>query len=312
MSKSKKVNFTRRANGEGSVYQIKDGRFGAAISLGKDEAGKRLRHVETGKTEQEAIDKMKRWLAQNGYMGEETIIINGQSTISEFVEEFKVKGLLGSGISDVTFENYSYALKHFQEYFKGKRIGMVDTDEINRFFVWMVNYTENGEFKYSQTSLDRTVYVTGRMFGRAVRKGYLSANPMKDNDFKKPVSKKKTLPIKSLTSEEISSLKTALMNNKIVYPVIALMSVLGHITHSIALILRRKKTKPFAIQRPFLPACVVQFDGEILTIPLAGQRIKPDIVILLTREWHTVLAEPNIVIVQYVWVCNSRKQFYEA
>lgn len=30
---SKKVQFTRRANGEGSVYQIKDGRFGAAISL---------------------------------------------------------------------------------------------------------------------------------------------------------------------------------------------------------------------------------------------------------------------------------------
>ena len=49
MGKSKKVNFTRRANGEGSVYQIKDGRFGAAISLGKDTTGKRLRHVETGK-----------------------------------------------------------------------------------------------------------------------------------------------------------------------------------------------------------------------------------------------------------------------
>lgn len=75
---SKKVQFTRRANGEGSVYQIKDGRFGAAISLGKDESGKRLRHVETGKTEQEAIDKMKLWLAKNGHMGEETIIINGQ------------------------------------------------------------------------------------------------------------------------------------------------------------------------------------------------------------------------------------------
>lgn len=130
---SKKVQFTRRANGEGSVYQIKDGRFGAAISLGKDETGKRLRHVETGKTEQEAIDKIKRWLSQNGYMGEEnTIIINGQSTIDKFVEEFKIKGLLGSGISDVTLENYSYALKHFQKYFKGKCIGIVDTDEPKR------------------------------------------------------------------------------------------------------------------------------------------------------------------------------------
>lgn len=227
MSKSKKVNFTRRANGEGSVYQIKDGRFGAAISLGKDEAGKRLRHVETGKTEQEAIDKMKRWLAQNGYMGEETIIINGQSTISEFVEEFKVKGLLGSGISDVTLENYSYALKHFQEYFKGKRIGTVDTDEVNRFFAWMVNFMENGTYKYSQVTLDRTVYVVNRMFSRAVRKEYLPSNPMNNEEFKTPRSKKKTVEITALSSEDISILKSALMANKVVYPVIALMSATG-------------------------------------------------------------------------------------
>lgn len=225
---SKKVNFIRRANGEGSVYQIKDGRFGAAISLGKDESGKRLRHVETGKTEQEAIDKMKLWLSKNGYMGEEnTIIINGQSPISEFVEEFKVKGLLGSGISDVTFENYSYALKHFQEYFKGKRIGMVDTDEINRFFAWMVNFMENGKFKYSQTSLDRTAYVVNRMFARAVRKGYLSTNPMDTEEFKTPRSKKKTTEIKALSQEDIGILRNALMENKTVYPVIALMSITG-------------------------------------------------------------------------------------
>lgn len=224
---SKKVQFTRRANGEGSVYQIKDGRFGAAISLGKDETGKRLRHVETGKTEQEAIDKMKRWLAQNGYMGEETIIINGQSTINEFVEEFKVKGLLGSGISDVTFENYAYALKHFQEYFKGNRIGMVDTDEMNRFFAWMVNFVEDGKYKYSQVTLDRTVYVVNRMFSRAVRKGYLAVNPMQDGDFKKPYSKKKTAKITALTQEDMSILRNALMENKTVYPVIALMSITG-------------------------------------------------------------------------------------
>ena len=225
---SKKVQFTRRANGEGSVYQIKDGRFGAAISLGKDETGKRLRHVETGKTEQEAIDKMKRWLAQNGYMGEEnTIIINGQSPINEFVEEFKVKGLLGSGISDVTFENYSYALKHFQECFKGKRIGMVDTDEMNRFFAWMVNFTEDGKYKYSQVTLDRTVYVVNRMFSRAVRKGYLSTNPMDTEEFKTPRSKKKTTKITALTQEDMGILRNALMENKAVYPVIALMSITG-------------------------------------------------------------------------------------
>lgn len=187
---SKKVQFTRRANGEGSVYQIKDGRFGAAISLGKDESGKRLRHVETGKTEQEAIDKMKLWLAKNGHMGEETIIINGQSTVEEFVEDFKLRNLMG-GTSDRTFENYSYVLKYFQNHFKGMRIGMIDTEQIKRFFANMVNYKENGQYKYSQVTLDRTAYIVGRMFKRAVKKGYLSSNPMDDEDFKKPVSKKK-------------------------------------------------------------------------------------------------------------------------
>ena len=100
---SKKVQFTRRANGEGSVYQIKDGRFGAAISLGKDETGKRLRHVETGKTEQEAIDKMQLWLYKNGELKDEKVVINGQSTVEEFVEDFKLRNLMGS-TSDRTFE----------------------------------------------------------------------------------------------------------------------------------------------------------------------------------------------------------------
>lgn len=208
-------------------YKMASGRYGIAVSLGKDDTGKRLRHVETGKSEQKVIDKMKLWLAKNGYMGQETVVINGQSTVEEFVEEYKVRGLLGSGISDVTFENYSYALKHFQEYFKGKRIGTVDTDEINRFFSWMVNSMENGKYKYSQATLGRTAYVVGRMFGRAVRKGYLSTNPIKNEDFKKPCSKKTTKKITSLSQEEMNILKTALMKNKTVYPVIALMSVTG-------------------------------------------------------------------------------------
>lgn len=223
---SKKVQFTRRANGEGSVYQIKDGCFGAAISLGKDETGKRLRHVETGKTEQEAIDKMKLWLSKNGYMGEETVIINGQSTVEEFVEDFKLRNLMG-GTSDRTFENYSYVLKYFQNHFKDMRIGMIDTEQIKRFFASMVNYKENGQYKYSQVTLDRTAYIVGRMFKRVVKKGYLPSNPMDDEDFTKPVSKKKTEQPKALSDEELSTLKEALEGNPVVYPVIALMAITG-------------------------------------------------------------------------------------
>lgn len=86
---------------------------------------------------------------------------------------------------------------------------------------------ENGKFKYSQTSLDRTAYVVNRMFARAVRKGYLSTNPMDTEEFKTPRSKKKTTEIKALSQEDIGILRNALMENKTVYPVIALMSITG-------------------------------------------------------------------------------------
>lgn len=227
MNKSKKMQFTRRANGEGSVYQMKDGRIGAAISLGKDANGKRLRHVETGKTEQDAIQKMQLWLFQNGYMGQQTVVINGQTTVEEFVEDFRLRSLMGSGISDRTFENYSYALKHFQDYFRGQRIGTIASEEMKRFFAWMVNYEENGQYKYSQVTLDRTVYVVNRMFKRAVNKGYLSSNPMGDPDFKKPISKKGVKHPKALSNEELIILKKALEGNQVVYPVIALMAITG-------------------------------------------------------------------------------------
>lgn len=222
MAKSKK----RQANGEGSVYQMQDGRFGAAVSLGKDANGNRIRHVVTGKTEQEVKDKMNLWLAKNGHIGQETIVLNGQSSVEEFVEDFKLRNLLG-GTSDRTFENYSYVLKHFENHFKDKRIGMIDTEELNRFFVSMVNYKENGQYKYSQVTLDRTTYIVRRMFKRAVKKGYLSSNPMDDEDFKKPVSKKKTERPKALSDEELSTLKRALEGNQVVYPVIALMAITG-------------------------------------------------------------------------------------
>lgn len=72
-----------------------------------------------------------------------------------------------------------------------------------------------------------TAYVINRMFKRAVRKKYLPINPLQDDDFKKPTTKKKTQEINALTADEISILKDVLVTNKVVYPVIALMSVTG-------------------------------------------------------------------------------------
>lgn len=228
MCKSKKVQFTRRKNGEGSVYPIKDGRYGAAISLGKDATGKRIRHVETGRTENEAIDKMRLWLAKNGKIAEEEVIINGQTSVEEFVDDFRINALQSSRISDVTLESYLYAIRHFEDAFKGKKIGMVDVEEVNKFFTSMIDEEkEDGTYKYGQATLDLTAYIMNRMFKRAVKKKYLPVNPMADEDYEKPVSNKKKQDIISLSQEELNILKNALSESKIIYPVIQLMSITG-------------------------------------------------------------------------------------
>lgn len=231
MGKSKKI--VRRPNGEGSVYQMKDGRFGTAVSLGKDESGKRLRHVETGKTEQEALDKMHLWLSKNGYLEEEKVVINGQTTVEEFVEEFKVKALRNSVrkdkdvVSDVTYYNYVCMLQPFVTAFAGKRICEVDAYALNKFFSGIKNSMVQGKYQYSKTSIGRMVLIIGRMFNRAVEKNYLDSNPMNDHDFKIPQSNKEEKSITALTNDEVDTLLNTLKSHNTLYPVVRFMLQTG-------------------------------------------------------------------------------------
>lgn len=233
MGKSKKVNFTRRQNGEGSVYQIKDGRFGAAVSLGKDANGKRLRHVETGKTEQTVIDKMKLWLAQHGYMEQDKVVLNGQSCVEEFIESFKVQELLTSDISDATYDNYCYMLKHFENYFRGKRLSSIDRSDIKKFFSDMSKVKENGEYKYSDVTIKRIKFIVGKMYAWAIDEKILESSPIDWRTYKPPTAKKKTAPITALTAGELQIIKNAVLANKAVYPVIAIMAHTGMRTEEV-------------------------------------------------------------------------------
>lgn len=224
---SKKVQFIRRKNGEGSIYPIRDGRFGAAISLGKDANGKRIRHVETGRTEQEAIDKMKLWLSKNGYMEQDKVVLNGQSTVEEFIEYFKVNELLTSGISDATYDNYCYMLKYFEDYFRGKRLADIDRNSIKQFFSDMSKAKANGEYKYSDVTIKRVKFIVGKLYAWAVDDNKLESSPIDWSRYKPPTAKKKTEPISALTLNELETIKNAVMGNKAVYPVIALMAHTG-------------------------------------------------------------------------------------
>ena len=201
---SNKQKNTRRTNGEGSVYQMKDGRYGAACSLGKDENGKRVRHVETGKTEQEVIDKMHLWLSKNGYLEEEEVKLNGQNKVEEFVQEYKVKVLMHIEVTSRTYENYSNMFVPFIKFFDGYAMKDVDDDEIRRFFSYLSKPDEDGKARYSSVTIGRIKWLLGKMFKRAVDKKYLQVNPMGGDEYSKPnKTKRKKSRINGFSKEPL-------------------------------------------------------------------------------------------------------------
>ncbi|RMC97800.1 site-specific integrase [Clostridium autoethanogenum] len=224
--KSKTNKKMRRKKGEGTIYKMKDGRYGAAVSFGKTIDGKRDRKIITGKTEEIVTEKMKAFLKKVGAVEnrKDDSIINDKTLVEDFVREFKLRSLLRSKIASRTYENYEFALSYFEEYFNGRSIGSVDTLNIDEFFEKMEDArSDTGEYTYSQVTLNRIKYIVERMFKRACNKGYISNNPFNDEDFNNPKSKKEKQKIVSLSKNEIKSIYKALQNNKLVFPVIQLM-----------------------------------------------------------------------------------------
>ncbi|MPM05901.1 Tyrosine recombinase XerC [bioreactor metagenome] len=225
MAKTKKK-ATRRSPGEGTIYQMKDGRYGAAVSLGKDENGKRIRPIITGVSEDDVREKMKNLLQEmKAVDNNEPVIINSLTSVEDFIKEFKLKSLLNKPeISSRTYENYEYSLNHFENAYRGKPIGSMDTAELNSFFRGMENtLTGIGVFKYSQASLDRLEYILERMYRRGMKKGYISLNPFDDEDYSKPKSKQEKKEVLALTKDECEAMVAVLQENKLIYPVIGFM-----------------------------------------------------------------------------------------
>ncbi|MBK5240234.1 hypothetical protein [Clostridium sp.] len=85
-------NKVRNSSGKGTIFLRKDGRYGAAVSLGKDENGKRIRPNVTGKTEEEAKEKMRVLLMKMELIDEEEISIitfDSKTLVEDFIKEFK-------------------------------------------------------------------------------------------------------------------------------------------------------------------------------------------------------------------------------
>lgn len=228
--------------------------FLAYVDLGKDENGKRVRPKVRGRTEDEAAEKLKKKLRDMGYIKPTAeapkldIIINEFTSIPDFVREYRVNGIIANikkeetageavkaskkkkkkkkkkmEITARTAENYINCLKRFEEYFKLVTVGDITVHALNQFFRGMESEQVNGDYRYSQTTLDRMEFVIHGMFERASDNGWITLDPFIDRNYIAPESKKVTDNIQGFDPDEMAAILKTLKSNSILYTPIVLM-----------------------------------------------------------------------------------------
>ena len=101
-------NVGRRGNGEGSIFQRADGRWVAAVTLGRDDNGHIRRHRLYGKTRREVAAKLRE--AQRREEDGEPVR-NSHGTVAAFLTRWAAEALPSSDVKPTTVENYRIIIR---------------------------------------------------------------------------------------------------------------------------------------------------------------------------------------------------------
>ena len=99
----------RRANGEGSIYQRRDGRWVASFPLGKTHDGKRQRIVRYAKTKKEAVRELNK-IRSEALDG--PVLLNEQVTLSDWCKQW-LEDSAPLTASEATLADYRYSLERW-------------------------------------------------------------------------------------------------------------------------------------------------------------------------------------------------------
>lgn len=237
------------------------GKFLAYVELGKDKNGKRIRPKVRGRTEDEALMKLRKKLQEMGYAEKEPdapkldMIVNQFTSVPDFVREYRVNFIMeqvklyeeygqyvkGSssknermGFTSRTAENYLYSLKPFEDYFYNNTLGEIDTSAMNQFFrAKEAEKNSKGEFSCSQVTLNRIEFVVRRMFKRAVDSGWIHSSPFDSVKYYPPASRKVTEKVEGLSPEELKEFLKVIQGYPVIYSPIMLMLNTGMRTQEV-------------------------------------------------------------------------------
>ncbi len=262
MAKVKKQE--RRKNGEGSIYILKDGRYGAAVSLGKGEDGKRIRKVVTGQSEQEVKDKMQCLLEDNGLVDEPGEVIDPDINVSDYIVDFFNK-TLRNRVKSRSILDYKYSISHFEKKYGEWPLKCIRIKQVNSFLEEMAELKDEktGEYKYSQVTVNKAARMTKQILKRAKAKKIIQDNPCEDYDFKIPQSKAIRKKVESFEIDEISRLIKAVEPDGQLYPMVMLSLYTGMRTEELLALKWRcidRKNKKIKIE--IAQTLEIEFDGR--------------------------------------------------
>lgn len=169
---------SKRGNGEGSIYQTKDGKWKGAITIGRDRKGNLKRKTFSGKTRNEVNKKMKSYIAdlENGRIVLDENI-NLQDWFMHWLVNYKV-----DKVKVATVENYNSLYKN---YIKDTSIG---TTKLSKLKASTLQIYYNQLIKDKVTTVNRVKYlnsIIGSSLIQAISEEYLIKNPCENVTFPK-------------------------------------------------------------------------------------------------------------------------------
>ena len=117
----------KRSNGEGSIHKRPNGIWELQTMIGYQPDGRRKMKSFYGKTQKEVREKAKAYLEEHPPHSK----LNGDMKFKEW-SELWYESMKGQ-ISETTYENYRYTLRHLQDYFGDMRLSDIKAMTIEEF-----------------------------------------------------------------------------------------------------------------------------------------------------------------------------------
>ena len=293
MAKNKVVNKTRRANGEGSICQRKDGRWIGVVSVGYDENGKAIRKTVYGKSQTEVAKKIA---DMTGRLNNNTYEIMEKKNCGELMLDWLMV-FKKSSVSSRTFEGNIRNFKlHILPIIGNMKVYDIDTMTIQK----LINNMVDGG--YASDTIKKNKHILGQFFDYAIDNKWISVNPVSKIKLKSQDRNNKKEKYKALTPEIRKKFLEALNKDEanFIKPLCIVLMFSGlRIGEAIALKWKNfdEQNKTLKIERSITQVPKFDSNGNIISrVTVVGDtkttcsvREIPitDIVVQTLKEWRT-------------------------